>query len=303
MVIQSGNVGRRSWCFTLNNFTAEHVRDLKELGEDPARVVLLVFGFEEAPSTGTPHLQGIITFTSSKRFATVQLLYPWHITPTRSTVASIIYCKKMTNFIEFDRRAQGRRTDIHDAVALMHAEGLAAVKDEFPDVFVKYYRGLERLMLDDEPRQRIGGIWRKPIVAWIYGGTGTGKSEFCYNYMLDSNKSWWSSMGSLEWFQDYRGQAIALVDDFRKDFCKFHQLLRYLDKYPLNVATKGYHANWKPQLLLITSCFSPEDVYETREDIGQLLRRLTIVKEFQTPEDADALKLSLDALMAESWQW
>ena len=44
---------------------------------------------------------------------------------------------------------------------------------------------------------------------------------------------------------------------------------------------KGGFVKWKPLTIYITSSYSPHDVYDTREDIGQLLRRIDSIREFK----------------------
>ena len=65
-----------------------------------------------------------------------------------------------------------------------------------------------------------------------------------------------------------------LIDDFRKDFCKFHVLLRILDRYEFRVEVKGSSRQLRAKKIAITCPFHPRLVYETREDVGQLIRRI-----------------------------
>lgn len=84
----------------------------------------------------------------------------------------------------------------------------------------------------------------------------------------------------MKWWEGYWGQSAALIDDFRADFCTYHELLRILDVYPLRLEVKGSSVPSRLTKIYITSPFHPEDVYKTREDIGQLLRRITEIKFF-----------------------
>lgn len=54
----------RAWCFTWNNYPADAVDVLNAI--DCER---LAVGYEFAPTTGTPHLQGYIRFGQPKRFS------------------------------------------------------------------------------------------------------------------------------------------------------------------------------------------------------------------------------------------
>lgn len=68
-------VQRRRWTFTLNNFN--RTRDYRMLLSDPAtRVKRAVLGFEYAPTTGTPHIQGYAEFERSVRLGYVKKILP-----------------------------------------------------------------------------------------------------------------------------------------------------------------------------------------------------------------------------------
>jgi len=47
----------RDWCFTLNNYKAIDEAILRQLDSK-----YLIYGYETAPETGTPHLQGYVYF-------------------------------------------------------------------------------------------------------------------------------------------------------------------------------------------------------------------------------------------------
>lgn len=110
----------------------------------------------------------------------------------------------------------------------------------------------------------------KPIVIWIHGPTGTGKSAMAHKLAPDA---WWTAK-TLKWWDGYDAHANVVIDDFRADYCTFHELLRILDRYPYRVETKGGSRQLLANLIVVTSPFPPEHVYREREDIGQLLRRI-----------------------------
>lgn len=67
------NMRGHNWCFTYNNWTGEDVKKIECLhAEGHARYV--VFGYERAPTTGTPHLQGYVSFNKQLRIAQVKEL-------------------------------------------------------------------------------------------------------------------------------------------------------------------------------------------------------------------------------------
>lgn len=72
-----------------------------------------------------------------------------------------------------------------------------------------------------------------------------------------------------------------MFDDMRKDTFKLHELLRILDRYPLQVEYKGGSIPFNSPKIIITSCYHPAKMYETNENIQQLLRRIDNIIEFK----------------------
>nr|QIR82189.1 replication associated protein [unidentified] len=86
------------FCFTLNNYTEEDVGRLLAL---PSPYVCF-FGKEVAPSTGTPHLQGMLWRDDDHRFkrSTAEHVLGGRafLTPCRDFDASMGYCAKEGDF-------------------------------------------------------------------------------------------------------------------------------------------------------------------------------------------------------------
>lgn len=96
-----GNTQSKHWVFTVNNWTAHDEETLREVAEASE---YLVYGYEEAPETGTKHLQGYVAFKTRHRFAAVRRIMPQgtHIEMRRGTAAEAAdYCKKEGVFQEF----------------------------------------------------------------------------------------------------------------------------------------------------------------------------------------------------------
>ena len=71
----------RNYCFTLNNYSDDELRSVRELS-----CRYLVVGFEVG-EMGTPHLQGFICFENAKSFAAVKALIPGaHIEVAKGSV-------------------------------------------------------------------------------------------------------------------------------------------------------------------------------------------------------------------------
>jgi len=132
-------------------------------------------------------------------------------------------------------------------------------------------RTAEKLLVYKEPKR----TW-KPKVLWFCGASGTGKTKMAFELCPDA----YMAMDTGQWWEGYDGHSEVIIDDMRKDFLKFHQLLKLLDRYPYRVEQKGSSRQFLAKTIIITSCYSPDQMYDTREDIYQLLRRIDKIKYF-----------------------
>lgn len=259
------NTRSRSWCFTLNNYDKAD-----ELIVQSIQSKYLVYG-REVGESGTPHLQGTIIFDNAIAFKSMSKKIPRaHLEVTKDIDASIEYCKKDKDIYEHgDKPKQGKRTDIEEVIEeldnganmrtiVRRAKSIQSIK--VAEVYLKYY---------EKPRNT------KPNITWLYGATGVGKSKKAFEDLeLIDDEEIYVAMSTGRWFEGYDGHTKVLIDDMRKDFMKFHELLRLLDRYPMRIECKGGSRQFVATNIYITSCYHPEDLFDTREDINQLLRRI-----------------------------
>jgi len=108
----------RGFCYTLNNYTDQDYQILSQY--KPSTVTYHVVG-KETGDSGTPHLQGYIHFTDSKRqstlineFNTLLTHKRTHFEPARgSAEQNMIYCTKQGESVQLGTPPkQGKRTDI-----------------------------------------------------------------------------------------------------------------------------------------------------------------------------------------------
>lgn len=267
-------MSKKSWCYTLNNYTEDELTAFKSF-----ECTYHIIGLETGES-GTPHLQGYITFKRTYRLAGLKKLNPnAHWEEAKATDAAINYCKKSGTFIEIDNRSQGKRNDLKAALNVLKESGIKRLRDEFPEVYIKYPRGISDMaahyMQRDKP---------VPRVEWIWGPTGSGKTRS----VVEMEADLWISPGELKWFDGYTNQTAVLFDDFRANHCSFNYLLRLLDRYPLKVPIKGGFVDFIPERIYITSCKPPQKVYnpdnfDNEEKVEQLLRRIHEIRELGSP--------------------
>lgn len=274
--------------FTLNNPTEEEIEAIKTLTPK-----FLIFGRETCPTTQVPHLQGACVLGTQMSFSTVKKLAGLqraHIENMRGTPEqSVAYCSKEDDdpYIFGTMPAPGKRNDLHHCIELMN--GGSSIRDicQSRDVaaqatMAKYNKGLIFLhMMQKIPKRE------PPLVIWISGPTGIGKTRAAEEFALDVDKDYWMSSGELRWFDGYMGQEAVIFDDYRTSFSKFATLLRLLDRYKMMVEIKGGYANWIPKVIIITAPKPARDMWNlrTEEDIAQLERRVTHAIECRTYEE------------------
>jgi len=123
-----------------------------------------------------------------------------------------------------------------------------------------------------------------PKIRWYYGITGSGKTRSVYDEF--KTEEIYPSF-SYRWWNGYYQQKCILIDDMRKDYAKFHILLKLLDRYPHIVEIKGGTTHINSPHIIITSSYHPKDLYDTREDINQLLRRINTIEKFGSLDTND----------------
>ena len=280
------NGGRRSrhrhFVFTWNNYPNEYEDKLREL--QPSWYLLQ----GEIGAQGTKHLQGAISFSNARAFSSIaRRIRGWHIEPMRGTIEqAVAYCTKEETRDadfggpkEFGARPRnvgrsGGRSDV-DAVAQSIAEGssVGEVAELYGGEFIKYHRGIERLIGLRFPQRNF-----KTEIRWYYGPTGTGKTRAACDEAIDP---YWKNPAH-RWWDGYEGQEDVIIDDIRCDFAKFSEWLRLFDRYPVQVEVKGGTRNFISKRIFITAPLPPEEMWQSRtaEDLNQLKRRIEVVKYF-----------------------
>jgi hypothetical protein len=305
----------RRHCFTWNNYPNVENASLKDhtyyrvmeksgilkeiyldgpfifrINESPKNIVKYICWSKEiAPETGTPHLQGYLELKEGKTGAYLRKnCFPAHfIACAGDADANIKYCKgevdkkgdqlnpTFEEYGEVAKKRQGKRNDILAVRELVKNGGNMKDVVNSTDSF-QAVRMAEVILRYNERKRNF-----KPRVYWYHGESGNGKTFKAKQTALFEgfveDDIWYSDKG-LRWWQDYDAHKVVIIDDFRKDFCKYHELLRILDETPYRVECKGNSRQFLAELIIITCPFPPEEVYDTREDLYQLQRRIQKVE-------------------------
>lgn len=236
---------------------------------------------EQGEDTGYLHWQIMVSFSTKKSMAFVKGIFgrEVHCELSRSSAADAYVWKDQTRVsgtqFELGTRALKRNSKT-DWDAIRESAKRGKLEDVPSDVYVRHYGNLRRIATDHS--QPIA-MERNCFVYW--GSTGLGKSRRAWDeagleaYPKDPRTKWWCG---------YRGQPNVVIDEFRGDIGVSH-LLRWLDRYPVSVETKGSSQPLGASNFWITSNLDPRSWYpdldeETKE---ALLRRLQITHFQQFP--------------------
>ncbi|QQL09578.1 replication associated protein [Marmot associated feces virus 6] len=261
----------RNWVFTFNNPYDIEIQMLDKILTSQADYA--IYG-EEVGENGTPHLQGYVEWKNAKALSTLkEYNKKIHWEPRKGTQKQARdYCLKdgkTKEFGEFKEKNQGKRSDI--------TEVKEAIKDgknmrEIIEVSTSYQslRTAELLLKYMEKPRTV-----KPVIYWLYGNSGNGKTRLAKEWFPDA----YISGKNLKWWEGYDGHKSVIIDDFRKDFCTFHELLRIIDRGEYRIEVKGGSRQLLAEYMVFTSPKDPLEMWmgRTSEDIYQLLRRIDMI--------------------------
>lgn len=258
----------RAYCFTLNNpttndipfSTLEHIR-------------YAIWQRERGENEGTEHLQGYVELSTPQRFTYLQRVLPGaHFEERRGTREQAKeYCRKVETKIEgpweygtWKDGGAGARNDLN-VIKRKLDEGIdeKVIADEHFGEWLRYYKGFR-----EYKKLRTSHRTWKTEVTILWGESGTGKSRKC---MEEAPNGYWKTRD--EWWDAYDGEDDVIIDDFY-GWLPYDFLLRLMDRYPLDVPTKGGFRRFVGKRLFITSNKPPEEWYPNITDKTPLLRRI-----------------------------
>lgn len=279
------------WCFTLNN--PRHQLDVTL--ETPS-VRYAIFQIETGEE-GTPHFQGYLELQRSQRLSFLQRLIPGaHFEQRRGTREQARdYCRKEEGRVEGPwevgtwEGGQGTRSDIASfKAAIDRGDDDAKLWDDHPNLFLRYGKMLQSVRALKAPKR----TWKTHVTV-VYGPPGCGKSRWAAETMPNAfyktaNDSWWNG---------YNGEEDVILDDY-KAWLPWSTLLQVLDRYPMQVPTKGGFTAFFPKRLIITTNFLPSEWYGKDEDGGRarkypldaLTRRVDSWRAFRRMRDSAELE-------------
>lgn len=290
----------RNACFTLNNYTDTDIDNLRTLGVECKYLIAA----REVGASGTPHLQGYLELETQMRFNALKDKIPRaHLEARKGTAKQADdYCRKGEQSHEewaaegtagpnygvnvdiavvlgaLGTQKPGRRTDLLEVVeSVLEGANLRQLAENHPEQYIKFNKGIQDYRAKmTAPRS---ADTPKEIIVH-YGPTGTNKTRTAVEahpeaYLIGPEQG--------KWHDGYDQHTEVILEEFRAQFT-FGYLLRYLDRYPMQVEYKGGLTPFKADTIIITAPNHPALWYkpESTKDgkIDQLKRRINKILKF-----------------------
>lgn len=276
---QTENKRKVNFSFTVNNYRQT---DVDAIGEFARKYCsYLIIGREHGQETKTPHLQGhcdllnaCTLITMQRRFAELGIKKCPIFIIKKNAKASRLYCRKDGDFTEYGTMPeQGKRNDLvsfRDDAKQHPTMNIDHLLDHHLSVFARNQNFVRSVL---NHYQRFDTLdWKEPPNMWVWGPPGVGKSR---RFQSLSPRPYLKLLN--RWWDGYDGQPDVLIEDVCPESCKY--LTRYFkiwcDRYPFLAEIKGSSQMIRPQRILITSNYHPDDIF-----IGPcrdaMLRRLNV---------------------------
>jgi hypothetical protein len=226
----------RAYCFTINNYSDEEKKLVRELMTKGAKYV--VCGEEVCPTTGTPHLQGYVAFHNARGIKAINKLIGnrAHLVVANGTAEqNKKYCEKDgKNLYEAgEMPKQGKRNDIaiyRSAVKAGKSNKQLMEDDDTLKVWARHPMLRNRMrnaMCEDIARTNVK-------VYVFYGASNTGKS---YYASRAAPNAYWKE--ASKWWDGYDGESTIIMDEFNGSWFPYDTWKRVLDHYKYQGEIKG----------------------------------------------------------------
>ncbi|UYD39133.1 MAG: replication associated protein [Wigfec virus K19_645] len=263
----------RAFTFTINTFDEETEEKLQA---HDCRYI--IYGYELAPTTGRPHFQGYVYYDNARTPLAVSKDIKGHIEVAKGAPdQNYDYCSKDGSYYERGLRPiSDKAKGINEKERFKRARESAIAGDfaSIPDdLYTRYQASYKRMRREDAPRPT-DLEKRDTYGVWIYGPPRTGKSHKARHdygdvYLKDINK-WWDA---------YDGQANVLIDELAPEHAPFmtNFLKKWVDRWTFSAECKGGRILARPQLIIVTSNYSIQEVFPSGIDRDAILSRFEVI--------------------------
>lgn len=268
------------WFFTWNNPPDLDTKDHEVFwGKHP--LYTGVTYQKEKGKEGTEHWQGVLHLKAPG--ATMGSLKKWygdepHWERVKSLPKALAYVRKEDSRVagpwtigDVPEGGQGTRSDIVSFVeSVKGGKRDAALIDEHPEAFVKYFKAAGAIRLAVMPSRDY-----MTELHILYGPPGTGKS-WSVDIITGGKAFYKPDKG--EWWDGYMGDNDVVLDDFYGAMA-YSDMLKVVDRYKHIVQVKGGYAPFIAKRVFITSNSHPINWWPNIADKRAFFRRITTLTE------------------------
>ena len=182
----------------MNNYTDADIRKIDSIQSDKG--VYVVYG-KEVGESGTPHLQGFISFPTRKRMTYVKnKIGQCHFSMARLIKNSIEYCKKDGDYVEFGipptNNESGKRSDIERFKEDVKSGivNMKELRDKHSLVCARYKQFVNDYVRDNMPQYKVPCYELKPWQATLNEELKQPPNQREIHFLVDATgnagKSW-----------------------------------------------------------------------------------------------------------------
>lgn len=269
----------RNFIFTHNNYTDTVLEDTLE-----CRYIAYA---HEVGESGTPHLQGYVSFANAKTKAAVIKLMPGcHISVMVGTLSqNETYCSKSNDLIERgvkpmtnDNKGRAEKDRWDRAWTSAKTNKLDEIDSQLR---IRHYSTFQRIAADySTPPVSLADVcgW------WIFGATGTGKTyavaqAFPGRYIKSFDK-WWPL---------YQNQEVVHIEEVSPENITglARNLKVWADPHPFQAAVKFAGGLIRPKMIIVTSNYKIEEMGFHPYDVPPLLRKFKQIEKLNQEQVID----------------
>jgi hypothetical protein len=275
--------GAKNYVFTVNNYDSLIYPD-----EWPLMTYCIYQ--EEIGESGTPHLQGYVSFSEKRTLVTVSQLPGLErarlATAKGSAAQNKTYCTKADALggpYEYGTppAGQGQRKDL-DVIAdkLKQGVSLKRIAIDHPSDFIRYSTGLHKLQSYVAPRRSDND---ETICFVFFGAGGTGKSSFARKLArrLSSEDgasgdvfSLSPSKGSGQYWDGYNQHDVVIIDEFKGNRMQPTDFNQLIDAGEFCVPVHHGQVQFNSKVVIITTNVHPSQWWPNVQFKHSLRRRL-----------------------------
>jgi len=232
------------------------------------------YSHEICPTTNKPHLQAFVVFKHKLSPKQVLEIFPLqhHAIMRGSFLSNEIYCSKEGNLIEYGTKPMSQEDKGLKGKEYWDEQVKLAIQDpKLCDSKLQctHIRNLQIIHQINKKRK----FPQLDILTneWFIGDTQTGKSSTARKenpdaYIKQCNK----------WWNDYDNEEVVIIDDIdlTHEYMAYN-INQWADHYEFPAETKGGQMKIRPTKIIITSRYTPDQIFKDVSTIASINRRFT----------------------------